>query len=225
MRATATTAAKMLAASPSRLSTSKLSKPDPDVSRTTPKTKGKLSAAASSPHSKFGPSSASLSRPGHSTGASDDSVKNVNRHSGSMASSGASAEASARLAVNFLACEDTTGRRLPHEAIVLGSIFSFQHKGIVSIEGIQACSHVLVELYLQGNRIHSFKDLGTMPNLVVMDLQSNFIESFLGAQEQPKIKYISLLNNPISRSFLRPQFVPQYETATQQCGATISKSF
>lgn len=45
--------------------------------------------------------------------------------------------ADARLAVNVEACEERGGRELPKDAIVLGSVFSLQKKGIGSLLGIQ----------------------------------------------------------------------------------------
>eukprot|EP00961_Rhodomonas_salina_P080164 1078063-Rhodomonas_salina.1 len=166
MRATTTTKNKALPASASA-SVSRLSRSELEPARS------KLTASSSLLSSSLG----NTSMTSKSAGAANTTASTA---SGGASLQPSSDAADARLAVNVEACEERGGRELPKDAIVLGSVFSLQKKGIGSLLGIQACSGVLAELYLQGNRIHSFRYLGTMPNLVVVDLESNAIESWIG---------------------------------------------
>ena len=58
----------------------------------------------------------------------------------------------------------------------------------------------LVELYLQGNYLTSFRHLHAQPNLKEMHVENNSITSFLGAVPMPRLERVWLTGNPICQN-------------------------
>ena len=60
------------------------------------------------------------------------------------------------------------GKHLPMDGIVFGRVFSYNNKMVNDILGIHIIADVVVELYLEHNRIVSLRPLGVMPHLQVI---------------------------------------------------------
>ena len=59
-------------------------------------------------------------------------------------------------------------------------------------------SELYIELQLIGTNLTNFKGMRTMPNLEILRIDNSKIETFLGAEPQPKLKTFSIKGSPLS---------------------------